>query len=231
MGITKETIAQASITILNREGIGGLSMRTIARELGIKAASLYSHISGKAELYNEITEYMCRDFNLPDTSLPPEEFLIAAAVSYRAMLLAVRDSAVIFGESFPVMPRWIAISKAVAEHFMRLDIGKKNFLTATSLYNNYVLSFVADEERTKNRTPDEVELSENVFNFGELLSMHQGRYDEQFLFGLRVLFRGLAAVVGEDTMSKSLRSRGGRSRSERKGEDRDKPGKRKRRKQ
>jgi len=198
MGITKETIAQASITILNREGIGGLSMRTIARELGIKAASLYSHISGKAELYNEITEYMCKDFTMPDMSLPTEEFLIAAAVSYRAMLLTVRDSAVIFGESFPVMPRWVAISKTVTEHFMRLGIGEKNFLTTTNLYNNYVLSFVADEERTRNRTPDEVELSEKVFNFGELLSMHLGRFDEQFLFGLRVLFRGLAAVIAED---------------------------------
>ncbi|MDR2735128.1 MAG: TetR family transcriptional regulator [Spirochaetota bacterium] len=197
MGITKENIVQASIRILNREGIGGLSMRTIARELGIKAASLYSHISGKAELYNEIAEYMCKDFAMPDASLPPEEYLIAMAISYRAMLLTVRDSAVIFGESFPVTPLWTAISKSATGHFMLLGIGKKNFLTATSLYNNYVLAFVADETRTKNRTPDEARLSESVFGFGELLTLHGRHFDEQFLFGLRVLFRGLEAMAGE----------------------------------
>jgi AcrR family transcriptional regulator len=198
VGITKNEIVQASLRILNRSGIGSLSMRTIARELNIKAASLYNHISGKLELYSEIVEYMCKDFAVPDTSLGAKEYLIASAIAYRAMLLTVRDSAVIFEDSFPITPRWIAISKSVMERFVQLGVNEKNRLTAGNLYNNYILSSVQDEVREKNRTPDERQLSKDSLDFDEsLLSMHEGKFDEQFLFGLRVLMRGLEEVERE----------------------------------
>jgi len=195
MSITKDEIVRASIAILNREGIGGLSMRTIARELGIKAASLYNHISGKAELYHEIAEHICQGYADPDASLEPKEYLIAAAAAYRAILLGVRDAHVIFGESFPATPRWIAIIKAATERFLQFGVSKKNLLTVASLYNNYILSFIADETRTQNRSPEEVQLSEDVLGFGELLTLHGTNYDEQFLFGLDVMFAGLEAVA------------------------------------
>jgi len=194
MGISKEDIVLASIRILNRSGIGGLSMRAIARELGIKAASLYNHISGKLELYSNIIEHMCADFAEPDAALSPKEYLAATAVAYRAMVLTVRDAVVIFEDSFPTTPRWIAISKAVTGCLLQFGVRAENLLTVGSLYNNYILSFIRDETREQSWTPDERQLSEENLGIGALLSSHVGKFDEQFLYGIRVLLEGIERV-------------------------------------
>lgn len=43
--LTLETIVDAAIVVADRDGIGGLSMRRIADQLGVGAMSLYRHLS------------------------------------------------------------------------------------------------------------------------------------------------------------------------------------------
>jgi len=104
MAITKSEIVRASIQILNREGAEGLSMRGIASELHIKAASLYNHISGRRELFGEITETMCANYSAPERWDGPEDYLTQVHQAYRAMLKTVRDSVTIFENSAPTRP-------------------------------------------------------------------------------------------------------------------------------
>jgi AcrR family transcriptional regulator len=61
--LSGEQIVAAAIQIADRDGLSGLSMRTLADELGITAMSLYGYVPSKAELldvmadraYSEIT--------------------------------------------------------------------------------------------------------------------------------------------------------------------------------
>jgi AcrR family transcriptional regulator len=61
--LSGEQIVAAAIRIADRDGLGGLSMRTLADELGITAMSVYGYVPSKAELldvmadraYGEIT--------------------------------------------------------------------------------------------------------------------------------------------------------------------------------
>jgi AcrR family transcriptional regulator len=58
--LTSARIYAAAVRIIDGDGLSGLSMRKLAAELGVQAASLYSHIAGKDELLhavvNEIME-------------------------------------------------------------------------------------------------------------------------------------------------------------------------------
>ena len=49
MPLTRDVIIEAALRILDREGVDGLSMHRVARELGTGAASLYWHVRNKDE--------------------------------------------------------------------------------------------------------------------------------------------------------------------------------------
>jgi AcrR family transcriptional regulator len=48
--ITQKAIREASIRLIARHGYHGVSLRTLADEIGIQAASLYNHIENKQDL-------------------------------------------------------------------------------------------------------------------------------------------------------------------------------------
>jgi AcrR family transcriptional regulator len=192
MAVSRETIVDASLKILNRDGAEGLSMRTLAKELNIKAASLYWHFKGKQELYGEIMERMCQGFELPDTALPPLEYLTEAHKSYRQMLLAVHDSSVIAENSIPNTPRRVEFIRGISNKLLEMGVTPKNLMTVSNMLNNYVLSFVADEVRFLNTPPETLKsFSEMLAPSDEVMFMSQRNFDEQFLYGLEVLFAGL----------------------------------------
>jgi TetR/AcrR family transcriptional regulator, tetracycline repressor protein len=194
MAISKETIVEASIKILNRDGIENLTMRTIAKELKIKAASLYWHISGKTELYGAIAEYLCSQFHMPENTDDVRAYLEEMFKAYRIMLLSTRDAVPVLENSIPITPKRMEIIKKIADALLTMGILEKNLMTISNLLNNYVLSFVADEVRFKN-TPAEAyaDFPETDWPF-DRRKIENIDYDEQFLYGLRVLFAGLEAV-------------------------------------
>jgi AcrR family transcriptional regulator len=49
--ISQDAIIDAAVGILKHEGLGKLTMRSLADSLGIKASSLYWHIKDKQALY------------------------------------------------------------------------------------------------------------------------------------------------------------------------------------
>ncbi|MER5840009.1 TetR/AcrR family transcriptional regulator [Streptomyces prasinus] len=49
-GLTLERVVEAAVELADREGLGALSMRRIATELGTGTMSLYRYVPGKAEL-------------------------------------------------------------------------------------------------------------------------------------------------------------------------------------
>lgn len=188
MAITKEAIIKASLDILNRDGIVNLSMRTLAKELNIKAASLYWHIKDKQALYDLIAEHINQEISLPGIIEDPKEALTTLALELRRILLKTRDAVEIFAQSIPTTPSRINAIKFVLAALTKYGVSDKNCITAGNLINNYILSFVADEIRAKHISPEEAKGF--GFLFGQQYEMNLD-FDQQFLYGLRVLFAGL----------------------------------------
>jgi AcrR family transcriptional regulator len=195
MALSKEMIVTVSIEILNRDGIKGLSMRTIAKELGVKAASLYWHVNGKPELYGAIAEYLCSEIILPADLPEAEAYLSEVCQRYRAMLLGTKDAVAIQVNSISNTPKRLEIIAAVNKRLLEMGVKKKNLLTAANLLNNYVLSFTADEIRFKNTPPQALKTLKSKLK-PEKTGVLRGKtnFDEQFLYGLRVVFAGLDAA-------------------------------------
>ncbi|NNH72202.1 TetR/AcrR family transcriptional regulator [Nocardia uniformis] len=52
--LSRERIRVAALTLIDRDGLGELSMRKLAAELGVQAASLYGHFPTKDDLLDDI---------------------------------------------------------------------------------------------------------------------------------------------------------------------------------
>lgn len=64
-GLTLERIVEAAIEVADRDGIGALSMRRIATELGTGTMSLYRYVPGKAELLDLMLDRVQRPSENP----------------------------------------------------------------------------------------------------------------------------------------------------------------------
>ncbi|MFI6425418.1 TetR/AcrR family transcriptional regulator [Promicromonospora sp. NPDC050880] len=95
--LTRARVLGSAVTLADRDGLGALTMRSLARELGIEAMSLYHHVSNKEDLLDgvvdvvagEIQEAVGRLDPLPDDA-PPSAWRSAVRrqiLTARAVLL------------------------------------------------------------------------------------------------------------------------------------------------
>jgi AcrR family transcriptional regulator len=62
--LTSAEIASAGLTVVERDGLATLSMRTVAAELGVGAMSLYRYVTGRDELEGLIVDAVLADVDL-----------------------------------------------------------------------------------------------------------------------------------------------------------------------
>jgi AcrR family transcriptional regulator len=63
--LSKERVLHAAIALADADGIEALSMRRLARELGVEAMSLYNHVANKDEILAGIIELVAGEIELP----------------------------------------------------------------------------------------------------------------------------------------------------------------------
>jgi AcrR family transcriptional regulator len=184
--ISLEAVVSAAIGLLNREGIQKLTMRALAGELGIKAASLYWHIKDKQQLYEQIAEHISKGIQ-PSCGLgDPKAYLMEGARLYRQKMREVRDSPEVFMIASPVTPCRLELIKNMLISLLHLGIKEKYCMIAGHMFNNYILCFVADEPRLQAGLQGVPNPFSPILGTGyEQLSA-----DEQFALGLNALFAG-----------------------------------------
>ncbi|MEV1330611.1 TetR/AcrR family transcriptional regulator [Micromonospora costi] len=64
--LSQQAVVDAAMAVLSREGLGGLSMRRVAQELGTGPASLYAHVSGKEELLELLLDRVSAAITVPE---------------------------------------------------------------------------------------------------------------------------------------------------------------------
>ncbi|MFC1439850.1 TetR/AcrR family transcriptional regulator C-terminal domain-containing protein [Streptacidiphilus sp. N1-10] len=84
--LSREAIARAALEVVDEAGADGLTMRALADRLGVKAASLYNHVTGKDELLDALSELVNQEIDL--TPLQAGEDGEGAAADWRDGLAA-----------------------------------------------------------------------------------------------------------------------------------------------
>ena len=64
--LTRERVLRAAIALADARGAEELTMRKLAKELGVEAMSLYNHVANKGELVAAMVDSVVEQFELPD---------------------------------------------------------------------------------------------------------------------------------------------------------------------
>jgi TetR/AcrR family tetracycline transcriptional repressor len=68
--LTRDRVATAALRIMDDEGLDAVTMRRIAREVGVEAMSLYHHVRDKEDLLDGVCAMVMREFRYPDEDRP-----------------------------------------------------------------------------------------------------------------------------------------------------------------
>lgn len=207
--LTRPTVAETALRLLNEGGLDKLTLRAIAQELDVKAPALYWHFKNKQELIDEMaTEMFRRMVTSPeetgpdDASAPWRERMLSANRRLRRALLAYRDGARVFtGSRFTGTEhaeQSEAHLRALLAHGFELPQAVRAMATAFS----YTLGFVIEEQGV-HPVPGERRDGYDVAERGERLADYPlaaaagtylfEEYDEHFEEGLQIVIDGIAA--------------------------------------
>ncbi|MCT1368062.1 TetR/AcrR family transcriptional regulator [Kocuria sp. HSID16901] len=151
MALTQERILSTALSLLSEYGLGDLSMRRVASELGVAPGALYYHVKNKQELLTLLAERMLASperIEEPSGPLDPAETVeavVALARTAREAIVPYPDGADVVGVAMAAHPESIRSFVEVRRCLKAagLDERHADWGARTVLYS--VLGFVSAE--------------------------------------------------------------------------------------
>jgi len=87
--IRRDAVVEASLRIIDTEGLDSFSLPRLARELNVQAPSLYHHFQDKAEILRAVARAVVVETRVPDPKSVPNwmEWLVALNLAFRESML------------------------------------------------------------------------------------------------------------------------------------------------
>jgi len=205
--LDQSRIVKAALELLDEVGFDGLTMRNLAKKLGIRAASLYWHVHSKQDLLSLLADEICAPMGRPDPTLPWRTQLHELGNEYRRVLLAHRDAARVLASSGPPSgPNRLRLTEIVLSILLGAGFSRQDSVYAGFLLNDYVTMFVSGETQYANTQASSAseDSSAGVQHWIEALPRSEypslialAEYltkpdaDERFQFGTEILQDGL----------------------------------------
>jgi len=84
--LNRERVLQGAVAIADTAGIGALTIRSLAQELGVKPMAIYYHVANKDEILDGIVDIVFAEIELPETDGDWRSELVRRASSARRVL-------------------------------------------------------------------------------------------------------------------------------------------------
>jgi AcrR family transcriptional regulator len=84
--LSRHRVLRAAVDLADKHGLESLSMRRLARELGVEAMSLYNHVANKEDLLDGIVDIAVGEIMVPASGDPWRPAMRNRAISARQML-------------------------------------------------------------------------------------------------------------------------------------------------
>ena len=213
--LTRQRVLRAAVALADRGGVGALSMRKLAQELGVEAMSLYHHVANKDDILDGIVDVVFGEIELPTGEAGWEAAMRRRAVSAREALRRHPWATGLMESRRTPGPANIRHHDAVLGVLRNAGFPIELAAHAYSLLDSYIYGFALQEASLPFHTPEETaEVAQEIMSvfpaddyphLAEIATEHalQPGYDygDEFLYGLDLILDGLArarAAAGGD---------------------------------
>ncbi|MGZ8725715.1 TetR/AcrR family transcriptional regulator [Aeromicrobium sp.] len=84
--LSRERVLRGAVAVADAGGIGALTIRTLAKKLGVKPMSVYHHVANKGEILDGIVDIVFGEIELPSTDGDWRSEIHRRALSARSVL-------------------------------------------------------------------------------------------------------------------------------------------------
>lgn len=203
--MNRDIVTQAGLQLLNEVGLEKLTLRLLASELGIQAATLYWHFKSKEELIDEMATLVLADG--ASHLLPAKDsadwsvWATSFGLGLRKTLLAYRDGARMVAGTRLTNTEYMKTAERIGAKLVASGFAVRQTVVLLSTIYDYTLSFVMEEQavfpRFNKRSPQydiakrNAELDPKEFPLlrqaGPILF---DRFDRRYKEGLDLIVRG-----------------------------------------
>ena len=206
--LTKDRIVEAALHVMDAEGLDAVTMRRIGRELGVEAMSLYNHVEDKDEILDAVTERVMTEYEYPEWTGDWVQDGRAMSHEWRRLLSLHPSVCQLLAERHKPLEGLAAFGAMDAALGLLRSAGlsDRDAAQAFNALGSYILGYVTMEQglmlgndeqhaRQHDMAMDALQGSglDNVVAC--LPHFADCNTDQQFEFGLDLIFRGIRAGV------------------------------------
>ena len=203
--LSKERVLSGAMAIADRGGLQGLTMRSLAEELGAKPMSVYYYVASKDELLDALVDVVFEEIELPDPVGEWREQMHRRAHSARARLKQHQWAIGLLESRTSPGPATLRHHDRVLACLRHAGFSAELTAHAYALIDSYVYGFALQEASLPFEGPESVgEVAEPIMalmaagEFPTMVEMAtdyylQPGYDfaDEFEFGLELILDGL----------------------------------------
>lgn len=217
--LSQDRILQTAMRLADKTGVEALSMRRLARALGVEAMSLYKHVADKDAVLDGLVDLTVREIGMPPAATDWRTAMRHHAIATRRMCLRHRWAAALMERRGAQTPIRLRYADAI------LDLLRKGGFTTPTAYraflliDSYLYGFILQEANFPHDEAKMAQLATLVMSPSPLADYpalveamrhimaanppSSGFYDAEFEHGLDMILDGLERVrrdvVGTET--------------------------------
>jgi AcrR family transcriptional regulator len=209
--LSREKVLNGAVAVADRDGIAGLTIRSLAAELGVKPMSVYHHVANKDEILDGIVDLVFGEIELPTIGGEWHEEMRRRAASAREAMRRHPWAIGLVETRTSPGPSTLKHHNAVIGTLREAGFSIEMTAHAFALIDAYVYGFALSEATLPINGPETVtEVAEQMMEFftaedyPHLLEfsvehvMKPGYdYGKEFEFGLGVVLDGLAKAMSD----------------------------------
>jgi AcrR family transcriptional regulator len=209
--LSRQRVLRAAVALADRGGVGSLSMRKLAQELGVEAMSLYHHVANKDDILDGIVDVVFSEIDLPSGDADWRAAMRQRAVSARQALRRHPWATALMESRSTPGPANLRHHDAVLGILRNAGFSVELAAHAYSLLDAYIYGFALQETSLPFSTPEETsEVAQTIMaefpaeelpHLTEIAVEHvlQPGYDygNEYAFGLDLILDGLDRARGE----------------------------------
>ena len=207
--LSRRRVLDAAVALADRDGVGALSMRKLAQELGVEAMSLYHHVAGKDAILDGIVDVVFGEIELPSGEGGWKAAMRRRAVSAREALRRHPWATALMESRSTPGPANLRHHDAVLGVLRNAGFSVELAAHAYSLLDAYIYGFALQESSLPFDTPEETaEVASSIMDgfpadafpyLTEIAVEHvlQPGYDygNEYRFGLELILDGLERAL------------------------------------
>lgn len=206
--LSRDRVLKAAIRVADRGGADAISMRRVAKELGVEAMSLYHHVPNKEAILDGVVDAVFASIELPPADHDDwRDAIRARACSARAVLSQHRWALGLVDSRRNPGPATLRHHDAVLGVLSKAGFTLSMAAHAVSIIDSYIGGFVLQEANLPVKSPEDLQdvaggilehlPADELPYLAELIAEHALQpgydYNSEFSYGLNLILDALDA--------------------------------------